>query len=272
MVTKPVVGSPGWGPVLNAALDDLDLSSRLVVLDAGTVELDNTLARGTIRGFDVVTASTINGAEYAPGVYLFRRTGVGWAVHVVDGEAPPTDPPAETIASDDFNRADTVSGLGVASDGKVWVGNDGVCRLAGNRVTFPNAGMDFVTLRLDVGASDYTVEVDAPSNEPGDPSLVPRWVDDTHHFFIYSGEGVGGHYSITKVNGAGSYSFPLVTAVTPANGDHIKVICTATSLELIVNGASLGTVNDAAFNSGTHVGFTTSRAGTAAFDNLVVTL
>lgn len=172
---------------------------------------------------------------------------------------------------DNFNRADTASGLGVASDGHTWVGVDATCRIVSNRVAFPSSPGTFPVQRVNVGVAVYTVEVTASTIAGGaDAALVVRWQDDGRMFFIYSGPAVGGKYSITKSVGGGTYQFPLVTGVAPANGDRIKVVVAASTIELIVNGISLGTVTDSDYNANTYVGFTTANSTSTTFDDLYV--
>lgn len=82
----------------DAALEQLDIESALIVVSGGTVNLDDSLPVGTLLGYKVTATTTIEGFEFGPGDYVFTRTSDGWeyrrlADAIPIGAVPDDTPP-----------------------------------------------------------------------------------------------------------------------------------------------------------------------------------
>lgn len=102
-------------------------SENLIVVSGGVVELDDTLPRGTLIGYDVTAATTFTteagSVVLAPGLWSLRRTGIGWNWKELPAGTAITPPVEGPDISDDFNAVDAVSinGRVTPVGSKAWV-------------------------------------------------------------------------------------------------------------------------------------------------------
>lgn len=169
--------------------------------------------------------------------------------------------PAGALAYDDFNRADTTTGLGTATDGKVWQ-NSARHRILGNRLKGVDGTGSEPTAWVNAGVANYTVTA---TNWSGvaDGGLVGRYTDDNNLWIGYSGVA-GNVYTIHKREGS-VYTQVAASTITPAAGDRVDLVFNGNSITLKVNGveacSTTSTFNNAATKVGFRSGSTSGGAG-----------
>jgi hypothetical protein len=108
----PARGASPWDIALRQYIESIVAEnlggSGLIVVSGGTVDLDNTKADGYLIGYKVTATTTIEGASFAAGSYIFERDSSvygGWTYRTLDvgeGVVPAPEavaPTAGTLAS-----------------------------------------------------------------------------------------------------------------------------------------------------------------------------
>ncbi len=166
--------------------------------------------------------------------------------------------------SDNFNRANNPSSLGVTSTGaSAWVDKLGTWGIISNTAyCSTHAGSDVTVVNC--GAADCTVSVDLPV--AGNGGLIFRYVDASNYFVVSNGG-----QSIDKFT-AGVLSNVLGYYAVGSNGDNIEVVLAGSSITLNRNGVLLGNFTDTDHLTATQHGLANNSSTTARFDNFEITL
>lgn len=273
-LVKPVIGSTGWGAVLNAALDYLAANSggsTLIVVNGGTVDLDNSKPNGTLIGYRVTATTVFDGVSIEPGSYMFTRetdtakAPLGWMVKPLDeGTALSLGP---VLTTENFNRADgtTLNGKTSTTGGATLIsparstnaGNNATnATTVGNKVTVPagttNEGRNIAVL---TDQQDYEVSIDyafATSSSAYQARVVARAAvpdDDTN----------AGNSVILVAKGDGSLGWES-SGVSGTQTLASSGIPTSGRLTLRVQGPTFS-----AFINGVQVGASWTQAKTGAY-------
>ena len=180
--------------------------------------------------------------------------------------APTTPPPDPAAVFDDFNRADTTTGLGTSSSGHVWSPTTYVSgRILSNQYRGISDGNDRC-VTLDVGASDFTVKATIQTDGTSDTSLVGRYVNDSNYWMAYCGSGASGKWGLWYRNG-GTYSNVSTSTVVPVAGDVVELVFSGTSVKLRVNGVEFASVTSTVHQSATRAGFRSGNGLPATWDD-----
>lgn len=214
------------------------------------------------RGMAFLAASAVkalSGASYRQGLNIGV---IGPAI---------TTPPPSVYSADNFNRADSSTGLGATSTGSYsWMsstiaGAAGIVGISSQQAYSPNAA-DIAAL-IDDGHSDGTLQM--TMSVKGDCGLIVRAADASNFVMVYANSGTGGYYQIAKCVAGGYTLTTLATTLTPAVGDVIKAVASSSTITVYVNGTSLGTYTDSTFTAATKHGmrFGGADGNTARIDN-----
>lgn len=187
-------------------------------------------------GVDHYEVSHDDGATWATvtmqGGWIFALTGVGGttyaqtklrAVDAAGNASTPLDVPSYTLAptrtllaADDFDRADSTTGLGTSSGGQTWeqIGDLPV-GIYSNHAS-PTTGSGVVNFALvDVEQQDMFIE--ATTTAQGAWTIAGRVVDADNYFSIIATNGTNPRMHVT----IGGSSTPLAPNVTVVDGDLI---------------------------------------------------
>ena len=101
-----------------------------------------------------------------------------------------TSSDAITLVSDDFNRADSSTGLGTATTGQLWVNSSGIIGIVSNEAK-KISGTGLVSL-IEVGQRDMYVSVLTVGDTNGGHGLYARYTDADNYYAIDTGsDGLG---------------------------------------------------------------------------------
>lgn len=133
---------------------------------------------------------------------------------------------------DSFNRANA-DALGTADTGQTWIILPGMSTPKGlyirsNRAVALQSGYQFSVINSTISDMHLTVTLVEKKSYGG---LVFRAIDWSKNFTCWYG-GAYAQYHIYEVGGAGLIG---VSAILPADGDLIEMICVGTSLKLYIN-------------------------------------
>lgn len=173
-------------------------------------------------------------------------------------------PTPTVIVSDDFNRADNASSLGVASTGQTWQALSGTWGIISNQAYMP-AGTDCAAV-VESGVSDCIVQVKYSTNAAY-TSLAVRAVDVNNFMYIqYNGTRIGIY---TKI--AGVFTKLTDVARSIANGDILKVSMSGSNYVITVNETQILTATTTQFQTATKHGLV-ANGTTSRFDDFVVSV
>lgn len=150
---------------------------------------------------------------------------------------------------DNFNRSNTSSPPGAASDGLgSWTVQRGTLGINGNQL-YNSAGDDgAATLESSVSAAKVGLTNAVKAGGGGNSSVIVRAADNLNKFICYIGS-TDGIASIVKMQ-AGAQTELSSASVTHANGDQWEVAVTAANdFDMKQNGTSVVTANSS-FGSG----------------------
>lgn len=171
--------------------------------------------------------------------------------------------------SDNFNRADTTSGLGTPSDGgSAWVALSGVWGISSNQA-YESAGGPHSVAVLDSGTADVTVQMTLTAVGGNNAGVVARASDDNNYLLLAI---YGGNTLEIYRRDAGSF-VSLLAPVTSAYaaGDVFKLTVNGTSVTAYQNGVSKGTVTSAFNQTATKHGLRSHQSIAHRFDDFSVT-
>lgn len=173
------------------------------------------------------------------------------------------------LAADDFNRADSATGLGVTLDGKTWTQVSGVdlVGIAGG-MTYPVTTGNCVAL-LDVGKVNYSISavLGAVGGAGASGYLVLNREDATHFWRI--GQS-GGQLLIQRYNGTLDINPYLLDIVAVKNGDILRADVSGKSAKFYLNGELMYSTDGGLFENVTTVGVQASGATHTKFDAFAV--
>lgn len=178
--------------------------------------------------------------------------------------------PAGPAVFDNFNRADTTTGLGTSSSGHVWQPTTyGNARILGNKAQgISGAGGD-PCVTVDAGVSDFIVKATVQQAGTNDFNLVGRYVNDANYWMAYHDSGSNGRYSLWNKNGGG-YNKVFEATFQPAAGDVVELGFSGTSITLKVNGATLTTYTSNLHQAATKAGFRCGNGVKGAWDDFSI--
>lgn len=166
------------------------------------------------------------------------------------------------VISDKFDRADNASSLGNADTGQTWTASAGTWGIQSNRAYTPAGTENYAV--IDSGILNLTAEVTLAVrvNRSG---IVFRFTDSANWYrFVLSSTTVFLQRRLANATTSLS-SF----AVTPADGDVLKVVVNGSQFMAYYNGELKATVNDTTFPTQTWVGME-SAGSSCRLDNFKV--
>lgn len=167
------------------------------------------------------------------------------------------------LVQDSFNRAD--GNVGNADSGQTWQQSGGTVLVSSNQ------GMSTIAQAyIDSGISDATIQMTISNRDVTDGSsrIIARFVDTNN--YLYWGESTGPHHYELVRKQAGLFNTITTTAITPANGDVVKLVLNGSSLQGYVNGVLQATGTETFQQTETRHGFG-SAAATSTVDDFTVT-
>jgi hypothetical protein len=172
------------------------------------------------------------------GALYVKASGVGntgWML--VSTTAPPA---ATTVVSDTFTRADTTSGLGVATSGQTWTVVTGSWGISSNEAYSPSHFGNERAI-IDAGYSDVTITAKitaAPASH--DPGLLGRVVTNATGPNFATGLQVLAT-SIWSFNSAGLGTQVGSWTTGFAAGDTVRLILAGSAVTVLIDYGTIGT-------------------------------
>jgi hypothetical protein len=166
------------------------------------------------------------------------------------------------IVSDSFNRPD--GNIGNADTGQAWQQSGGTVLVSGNQgmstiaQAFINTGLSDVTIQMTINNRDVT---------NGASRIIARFVD-TNNYLFWGESTVPHHYELVRKQG-GLFNTITTTAITPANGDVIKLTLNGSTLQGYVNGVLQATGTETFQQTATQHGFGSASA-TSTVDDFTI--
>lgn len=192
--------------------------------------------------------------DYTSGTMAFAASPASipvWARRREEATAAPV-----VLFSDTFTRSGDLD----ASDsdsGHTWTVHSGSFETTGTRVRQTGIGEAFATVDFGVSDFEYQYEMSLITIEGNSSAWTPFRYVDANNFHMVQSNDTTGHTWFKRV--AGTFT-QLIAGGAAADGDVIKVRVDGSSLELFVNGVSVGTASDAA-----HLTATRGGVGSLAF-------
>lgn len=149
---------------------------------------------------------------------------------------------AVSLPSDDFNRADTDTGLGTSSSGHTWLtggAGNSVWGIDTNRAKKVDGAIAAVAY-IDSGVSDCTVEVTMATIDTR-CGLSFRFSDNSNWWYLWWLTSTS--FQVRKVEG-GSSSAVFSHTQTMANGDVLKVVLSGDQIGVYINDDLKTTITD----------------------------
>lgn len=170
------------------------------------------------------------------------------------GEAP-------YLAGDDFNRADSTSGLGTSSSGDTWIDRGGT-----HHITDGEAHADGTNAKstIDIGISDYECGLTLTRSGSGEAYLMVRFVDGSNYVRI--GATPGGFFFVQRVTGGGVTT--LYNGGTLLDGSHrIMARCDGDTITVWLDEAFAVELTETQGETDTEIGIQSLDTSTTA-DNV----
>ena len=170
--------------------------------------------------------------------------------------------------SDNFNRADTSSAIGAASDGLgSWTAHSGTWGIISNRA-YLVSGSGFSTATLE--SSLANVEVECTILDGGDRALCARLQDSNNYLICAVIPGAPGAIRLQRVVG-GTFTTLASYTGTVASGDVIRFRLNGTALEGYQNGVLRASATESTFSGNTRHGLWSNGDVSARFDDFSIT-
>lgn len=185
------------------------------------------------------------------------------------------------LVSDSFNRTASTTTLGTTDSynggtAKTWTigGLGGVnygvdasgrayCATAGSNV---NHSLAYV----DVGQSDFTLEVMVAVNTGENPKIAFRTQDVSNTLLLQAGSS-GGLILYGWTGGSDLAQIASETGTSVVNGDTVKIVCQGTTITAYINNIQrLQATNVTTFQTATSCGITAYKYPNSRFDNFIV--
>lgn len=172
------------------------------------------------------------------------------------------------ITADDFDRADSTTGLGTTLDGKTWVqiyAAPNVIGISGNKAY--NAGSSNSIAILDVGLEAYSVS--AVLAEIGTQGWIVANRKDAARFWRFG--TYSGHLAIERYNGGKDIDgIAPAGTIAPSPGDVLRIDVSGHSAKFYWNGELIYTADGTLFHAATTVGIQATGATPTKFDAFCV--
>lgn len=173
--------------------------------------------------------------------------------------------PAANPVLDSFIRADNASVIGTADSGQAWTSNSGTWGIASNQL-YHSAANGGALATLDSTIADGIVEADLiVTAAGGEIGLVFR-LSDTSNYFFTSQSGSGTLQKVVTGSATTLGNIPNLVA-----GDHVRIICSGSSIAVDVNGQIRLQVTDTFNQTATKHGFYSNFDTAARWKNFRVT-
>lgn len=145
---------------------------------------------------------------------------------------------------DTFNRANSLTGLGVSSSGLAWLDDPfepSTWGITSNTAyVVDGAGQSYDV--ASIGRSDASVSVKIGGSSAADMGLVLRWVNRNNSMLITFNEA--GKIKLYKTVDASSSSIPAWEAPAPVVGDTVRVDMLGDLFTIYINGAKVIQASD----------------------------
>ena len=178
--------------------------------------------------------------------------------------------------TDNFNRADSTTTLGTASDGvHVWTPETGTWGISSNQGYCPtlSGGLGYAT--VDYGARNCTLQfMIATVGRPF--GAILGWEGTAADMIRIRCEIIATVHRLTIQlfrTGQTSLNFGTIDGIVWADGDVMKVVLSGQTVTVFRNGVSVTSANDSRFNdiTGTKHGLYASTVTTARFEDFSIT-
>lgn len=207
-------------------------------------------------------------------VRAINNNGVG----TLTGSATPNATTAPLAAvSDNFNRPDSTTSLGLTTTGQTWGISAGVWGIAGNQgaaITPVNAGkavVPFAAANQLVTAVIPTLTWQGGGATPS-AGLVARLVD-YNGYYVTTVSPTGVVSLFKRFNGGYTVLGPASAAGAFVAGNTLGLRCVGTSIEALINGIPVVSATDTTYSSGTAAGLWNGGTDTGKrWDSFAVTV
>lgn len=219
--------------------------------DGGTTWVNGPTASGTTLYVTGLANST---------AYKFRVAGVNAAGTGTYSTAVSATTTSPVTAADTFDRANSTTTLGTASDGGTWTVQNGTWGISSNQA-YDVSGSGAQVVR-DLGSANHYVEAKVPVTNS--VVIVCRCTDVNNWYganFIS-----GGALQIWKRVAGSSSKITGGDAGTWTAGDTIRIQAVGNQISVYRNGTLAGSVTDSSLTTGTTVGMRADLTS-ARFDN-----
>lgn len=170
-----------------------------------------------------------------------------------------------SLVSDSFSRDDSLTSLGNADSGHIWVPNSGTWGIDANQGRLVSATPQ-ATAVVDSGVADCTISVMFPEVAGQSVGLCFRSTDDNNHFVTeVAAAGVG----IYRKQ-AGAFTGIADWATITSAGDVFEIVLSGSSITAKLNGTVLAQVSDAFNATATRHGLRSNNSPAARFDDFKV--
>lgn len=196
--------------------------------------------------------------------YTFRVVAIDAANNRSTAVTTTSTTAAVAAITDDFNRTDSSTSLGVATTGQTWNALKGTWGISGNQAYQAAVLADSLVV-IESSRSDVTVQVTLPTNDKLS-RLVFRAIDVNNYLYCQSHTNqAGASFSFYKVVN-GTTTLINSVANTAANGDVLKAVLNGSSVTLFKNGTQMLTATVTDHQTATKHGIGQSFAATSRFD------
>jgi len=274
--------------VSNANIFDIDLNNGMRVF---SIKTENTTAKtlqfSNIPAFEESHSDVTIFLDYVQGAAITFPSSVVWQ----NGTAPTFTAKNKYILNfrtfdngkhwigsfvgawnwtfdaitDDFNRIDSTTSLGVATTGQAWVSQKGTWGISGNKAYASNPnGTDAIAV-IDSGESDVTISVDGTWNTSTGIAFRVNGTDLLAAYINSTGLKLY-KFTISTNELLGEYLFTPVVGTTYA----IKVIANGSSIKVSLDGTERISVTNTFNQTATKHGFRVFNDTGSRFDNFKI--
>lgn len=184
---------------------------------------------------------------------------------------PPATDPVVTgvLATDNFDRADSTTGLGTAVTGQNWSSHAGTWGISGNKAY---TVVDWSVTCLNVtGSANSKVSADISVNASNDNGGIVARLSDPSNFFLFNFQSTDQKLYLYKYVGGSATSLQSVPLTLASGTTHnFAVVAYGSQIKCYVDGVLYITVNDTFNATNTWQGFRQTSSTMQYFDNFKV--